>query len=109
MCPDTGHLRAGGSDPLEVFRTYRSRIIYMHYKDWNPELVTPRTAQTGNRGGFVELGKGVIDFPAITEFLLSTGYDGWVMIELDRSPTTPIESVKNNLDYMTKKLGLKVG
>lgn len=108
LCPDTAHLRAGGSDPLEVFRAYRSRIIYMHCKDWDPELVTPQTAQSGRRGGFVELGKGVIDFPAITEFLLSAGYDGWVMIELDRSPTTPIDAVKHNLEYMTKKLGLKV-
>lgn len=50
LCPDTGHLLAGGSDPLEIFKTYRSRIIYMHYKDYDPNLVTPRTAETGRRG-----------------------------------------------------------
>ena len=108
MCPDTGHLKAGGADPLEVFKAYRSRIIYMHYKDWDPELVTPRTAQTGRKGGFVELGKGVVDFKPITDFLLDTGYDGWVMIELDRAPAAEIDAVKHNLDYMTKTLGLKL-
>lgn len=109
LCPDTGHLLAGGTDPFEIFKTYRSRIIYMHYKDYDPDLVTSRTAATGRKGGFVELGKGAIDFPAITELLLSTNYDGWVMIELDRAPGVEIDAVKTNLDYMTKKLGLRIG
>jgi inosose dehydratase len=108
LCPDTGHLLAGGSDPLEVFKTYRSRIIFMHYKDYDPSLETPRTAETGRKGGFVELGKGVVDFPSITELLLSTGYDGWVMIELDRAPAIEIDAVKTNLAYMTQKLGLRL-
>jgi inosose dehydratase len=108
LCPDTGHLMAGGSDPLEVFKTYRSRIIFMHYKDYDPNFVTPRTAETGRKGGFVELGKGAVDFPSITELLLATGYDGWVMIELDRAPALEIDAVKTNLAYMTGKLGLRL-
>jgi inosose dehydratase len=109
LCPDTGHLLAAGADPLDVFRTYRSRIIYMHYKDYSANLLTAPSAETGRRGGFVELGKGNIDFPAITEVLLTTGYDGWVMIELDRAPAAPIDAVRANLRYMTDTLGLKVG
>jgi inosose dehydratase len=109
LCPDTGHLLAGGADPLDVFKTYRSRIIYMHYKDYDPDLVTPRTAQTGRKGGFVELGKGVIDFLPITALLLDTSYDGWVMIELDRAPAAEIDAVKTNLAYMTQTLGLRIG
>ena len=108
LCPDTGHLIAGGSDPLEIFKTYRSRIIFMHYKDYDPNLVTPRTAETGRKGGFVELGKGSVDFPPITELLLATGYDGWVMIELDTAPALEIDAVKTNLAYMTGKLGLRL-
>lgn len=108
LCPDTGHLLAGGSDPLEIFKAYRSRIIYMHYKDFDPDLVTPRTASTGRKGGFVELGKGAIDFRPITELLLSTNYDGWVMIELDRAPGVEIDAVRTNVDYMTKTLGLRI-
>ena len=109
LCPDTGHLLAAGTDPLEIFKTYRSRIIFMHYKDYDPNLVTPRTAETGRKGGFAELGKGAVDFPPITELLLATGYDGWVMIELDRAPAAEIDAVKTNLAYMTGKLGLRLG
>lgn len=109
LCPDTGHLLAAGADPLGVFQTYRERIIYMHYKDYDPKLVTPRTKETGRTGGFVELGKGVVDFPPITELLLKTSYDGWVMIELDRAPAAEIDAVKTNLAYMTQTLGLRLG
>lgn len=108
LCPDTGHLLAADTDPLEIFKTYRSRIIYMHYKDYDPNLVTPRTAETGRKGGFVELGKGAVDFPSITRLLLDTNYSGWAMIELDRAPAAPIDAVKTNLNYMTATLGLKL-
>ena len=70
LCPDTGHLVAGGSDALEVFRTYQSRIIYLHFKDWDPNMVTARTAETGRKGGFPELGEGIVPLPQLADFLL---------------------------------------
>ena len=109
LCPDTGHLVAGGSDALEVFRTYRPRIIYLHFKDWDPNMVTARTAETGRKGGFPELGEGIVPLPQLADFLLSTGYDKWVMIEIDSSRTTPLDSATKDLKYMTDRLKLKVG
>jgi inosose dehydratase len=109
LCPDTGHLVAGGSDGLEVFRTYQSRIIYLHFKDWDPNMVTARTAETGRKGGFPELGEGIVPLPQLADFLLSTGYDKWVMIEIDSSRTTPLASATKDLKYMTDRLKLKVG
>jgi inosose dehydratase len=109
LCPDTGHLLAGGSDPLEVFRTYQSRIIYLHFKDWDPDMVTARTAQTGRKGGFPELGEGIVPLPQLAEFLVSIGYDKWVMIEIDSSRTTPLDSATKDLKYVTDRLKLKVG
>ena len=47
-----------------------------------------------------------MEFKPITELLLDTGYDGWVMIELDRAPAAEIDAVRHNLDYMTKTLVL---
>ena len=107
--PDTGHLLAGGSDPVEVFKTFRSRIHYLHFKDWDPNMVTARTAQTGRKGGFSELGEGRVPLPQIADFLLETGYDKWVMIEIDSSRTTPLDSATKDLKYMTDRLKLKVG
>jgi len=109
LCPDTAHLLAAGCDLLEVFRTYRSRIIHVHFKDfdfnWHNEDVT----KAGLRGGFVELGAGVVDFPGLTEALISSEYTGWVMLEMDPPRLTPLETAQKNTQYVTGQLKLALG
>ena len=108
FCPDTAHLLAAGCDLLEVFQTYRSRIIHVHYKDfdfnWHNEDVT----KAGLKGGFVELGAGVVDFPALTNFLISSRYSGWLMLEVDPPRMTPSETAKTNHRYVTEVLKLRI-
>jgi len=67
--PDIGHIAKGGMDPLALCRTYRQSIRHVHFKDID-----------GN-GHWTAMGKGVIDWPAIVNYLASTQYDGWVMVE----------------------------
>ena len=95
--PDVGHLTALGCDPLEVLKTYRSRLLHMHAKDYDPR-----------QKRFVRLGQGVVQFPAIVEFLNSANYTGWFMIELDPPVTTPLEDSKANHTYVTRTLKLSL-
>jgi inosose dehydratase len=108
FCPDTAHLLAAGCDLLEIFQTYRSRIIHVHFKDfdfnWHNEDIT----KAGLQGGFVELGAGVVDFPALTNFLVSSRYDGWMMLEVDPPRMTPFETAQTNHRYVTQLLKLAV-
>ena len=67
--PDTGHIVAGGMDPLEIVRLYRDRIRYIHIKD--------RFAE----GGWAPTGDGIVDIAGIVEYLVNTGYDGWITVE----------------------------
>ncbi len=97
LAPDTGHLAAGGSDPVEVFKTYRSRIAYTHFKDYNPEIKEKYWF-------FVELGRGTINFPAIVELLVESRFQGWIMVELDRTRTTPRLSAEISKRYLTDVL-----
>ncbi len=108
FCPDSGHLAAMNCDVMEVFRTYRSRIIHMHAKDYDPTLELPDSAETGRKGGFVVLGEGVVDFPALASFLTETDYQGWFMIELDPPRTGPLQDSRANLAYVTETLDLKL-
>jgi inosose dehydratase len=71
FCPDTGHLQAAGGDPVELVRTYRERIEYVHIKDLD------------DSGGFVPLGQGVLDVGGVLQVLQDTGFDGWVLVETD--------------------------
>jgi inosose dehydratase len=100
LAPDTGHLLAGGSDPVEIFRTYGARIAHAHLKDYAP-------ASAGGRGSFVPLGRGAIDFAALFAAAREAGVDGWLNVELDSGRGLPPEAVALAArDYLTTTLGV---
>jgi inosose dehydratase len=103
MLLDVGHMTSGGQDALAVAKTYRARIIGCHFKDYDPNLEWERNGRTG-KGSFVELGRGIVDFPALVAFLKETDFDGFVMGEIDGRPkAAPVMHA-----YMVDALGLKV-
>jgi sugar phosphate isomerase/epimerase len=58
---------------------------------------------------FFELGKGGVDFSAITAHLDRIGWKGWLTVELDSSPfRPPKESARISRQYLEKTLGLTV-
>jgi len=71
--PDVGHMANGGMNPLEMMKRYASLINLVHYKDWDgsPE--------------FCLMGRGKVDFVAITAWLMEQKYAGWVICE-DEGP-----------------------
>jgi inosose dehydratase len=93
FCPDTGHLQAGGGDPVELVRTYRERIPYVHIKDIDAS------------GGFVPLGEGVLDVAGVVGVLRETGFDGWLTVETDGWPGDPSEGARTSLAQLRKLLG----
>lgn len=104
LAPDTGHLLAGGSEPVEVFRTYQGRIVHAHLKDYR----RPSPGET--RGSFVALGEGSIDFSAIVEIVTSRPFDGWLNVELDGARgLDPADVARQARDYVTGTLGLSLG
>lgn len=99
LAPDTGHLLAGGSDPVEVFETYGARIVHAHLKDYAP-------APAGGRGAFLPLGAGRVDFPALLRLSRARGFDGWLAIELDGGRgVDPATAARGARDYVTTTLG----
>ena len=108
---DPAHIAKAGDDPVEVASTYRDILVYMHIKDYVPELDTDRpeipSAQdhAPRIAFFGELGTGIVDLPAILEVAREADYDGWLTVELDRSQTTPRESLEVNSRYLTDQLG----
>ena len=51
----------GGGDPVPFFEKYKRRIIYMHYKD----IKAYHRGLPNYMNNVIELGRGVIDFPAL--------------------------------------------
>ncbi len=58
---------------------------------------------------FSELGDGIVDTPAFVQVLRDADYDGWLTIELDRTQTTPRQSLANNTRYLREVLGFEIG
>ena len=113
LCLDTGHAAFGGGDPLAVATRWRDRIWHVHLKDCDPAIRARAAAeewdyqQSVRHGVFCELGKGVVEFPAIVALLRKSGYDGWLVVEQDVLPSmgTPAESAARNREYL-RSLGV---
>jgi inosose dehydratase len=105
---DTGHIVYGGGDPLAVLHRHADRIWHVHFKDCNPD-VAARARKEGlgylaavRAQLFCELGRGSVDFAAVTSALRDRGYDGWIVVEQDVFPGlgTPADSAARNREYL---------
>lgn len=89
FCPDTGHLAAGGGDPVELIRRHADRVIHVHLKDFIPDPF-----------GFHPLGRGSVDIEGVIRALQETGYDGWATVELDEYDGAPGDAAAESLRYL---------
>lgn len=99
LVADVGWIAVGRLDPLEVCRKYRSRIIVIHLRDWDPNAKYVRGGKHLT-GRFVPLGQGRIDLPALMSFLRDTKFAGYINAEGD--------GLAASLSYMVKKLSIQV-
>ena len=100
LAPDTAQVWMGGGDPVPFFEKYKHRIIYMHYKD----IRGYHRGLPGYLDNVIELGRGVIDFPALHRILKSVSYKGWITIDLDNARISPRESAKVQKEYIDRVL-----
>ncbi|MEE6186524.1 Inosose dehydratase [Mycovorax composti] len=91
MCLDIGHDTRNGKDPVKDLEKYHKRIYDMHLKD-----------VTGNTklGYSVEVGRGIIDFPAFVKMLRKTGYSGMVSLEHERNMDNPFMGIAESIGYI---------
>lgn len=110
---DIAHMQAAGGDPVKLTRDYINRLIYPHFKD----VVIHPSGAAGLDGkpprpkyDFVELGQGRVNIPAVLQIMKDYRFKGWIIIELDKSPTgrSPKESAAISKKYVEEKLKLKV-
>ena len=107
---DVAHYLQGGGDPVAAITKYRSQILFLHLKDVEPrapqpDQVPPRTFR------FVELGRGRVDLPGVMRALVDTGYNGWIVVELDAVPDaahSAKDAAQLNHRYLTERLGQTV-
>jgi inosose dehydratase len=112
LCVDAGHLVYGGADPVEVVRTFGSRIRYIHIKDVDPDVLAD-CRQDGigfldalRRYIFCGLGKGCVDLGGFVEGLRRASFAGWMVVEEDTSPDLPLVAARRNRRYLQERFGI---
>jgi inosose dehydratase len=89
FCLDVAWVYRGGGDPAAVVTEMleTERIGYFHLKDTTEDE-------------WKELGRGVVDLPAIMGVIEDHGYDGWLVVEQDETQLEPVESARISRDYL---------
>jgi sugar phosphate isomerase/epimerase len=90
ICMDIGHNLRTGDDPIADIAKYRSRIFDVHIKD----VTAPTKAGTS-----IELGRGLIDFPALVKILRRIGYDGVCSLEYEKDMKDPMIGIAESIGY----------
>ncbi|MCL4482306.1 MAG: sugar phosphate isomerase/epimerase [Bacteroidetes bacterium] len=90
MCLDIGHDTRNGKDPVADLKKYKSRVFDIHIKD-----VTAKT----KLGYSLEVGRGVIDFPAFVRMLRKVGYSGVCSLEHEKDMGDPFMGIAEDIGY----------
>lgn len=93
FCPDTAHLAAGGGDPAALIRAYPDRVRHVHLKDYRPDPFA-----------FLPLGEGDLDFADILAAVRESGYDSWLLVELDAYDGDPAEAARISKAHLDRLL-----
>jgi sugar phosphate isomerase/epimerase len=90
MCLDVGHDTRNGKDPVADLKKYHARVFDMHIKD---------VTGTTKLGYSLEIGRGVIDFPALVRALREVGYDGVCSLEHEKDMSDPFMGIAESIGY----------
>ena len=112
LAPDVGYLFYAGVDPVAFVRRNLDRIRYVTLKDVDAELRERHLAEGGGlqdfaeQGGFVELGEGDVDLAGVVEVLQAGDFDGWLVVDQDRTLRDPAASAQISREHLVG-LGLE--
>ncbi len=90
ICLDIGHTIRNGADPAVDIERYSARIFDMHIKDVD---------KASKEGTTVEMGRGIIDIPAVITSLRKTGYSGKCSLEFEKDMKDPLAGIAESIGY----------
>lgn len=91
FCIDIGHVVRIGQDPVPMIERYKDRLYDMHLKD-----VDKAEAD----GESVEIGRGVIDIPAVIKALKKIKYNGVMALEYEKDGDDPVPGLAESVGYV---------
>jgi len=90
ICIDIGHTTRDGQDPAGDIKKFSSRIFDVHIKDVD---------KASKEGKTVEMGRGIIDIPAVVAMLRKIKYSGKCSLEFEKDMKDPVAGIAESIGY----------
>jgi sugar phosphate isomerase/epimerase len=90
LCIDIGHATRAGYEAHKAVKDFKDRLFDLHIKD---------VSLAEKDGKAIEIGRGVIDFPALVKSLNKIGYKGVCSIEFEKDMTDPLAGIAESIGY----------
>jgi inosose dehydratase len=90
ICIDIGHTTRDGKDPVFDILRYGSRIFDLHIKDVDGSTKDGKT---------VEIGRGIIDIPAVIAALRTIKFSGMCSLEFEKDMKDPLPGICESIGY----------
>ena len=90
ICLDIGHTQRAGINPIEAYNQYAEKVLDIHIKDVEAAKADAQE---------VELGRGIIDIPALVSSLYKQRYTGRCSIEYQKNLDEPLEGIAESVGY----------
>jgi sugar phosphate isomerase/epimerase len=90
LCIDIGHSTRAGQDPAKAVLEYKQRVFDMHIKDVSAAV---------KDGKAIELGRGVIDFPALVKALNKIKYTGLCSLEYEKDMADSLPGIAESAGF----------
>jgi len=94
---DTGNSWLGGTDPVELAKTYKDKIYHIHWKDLGPEWLPKRGKIFGCGFSTIPIGTGEIDIAGVIEVLKDRKEIHFSTLEVAGPP----EVLQQSAEYIT--------
>ncbi len=90
LCIDIGHSTRAGQDPAKAVLEYKERVFDLHIKD---------VSEAVKDGKVMEVGRGVINFPALVKALNKIKFKGYCSFEYEKDMSDSLAGIAESVGY----------
>ena len=98
LCVDIGHATRAGVTADKAVKEFKDRLFDLHIKD---------VTMAVEAGKAVEMGRGVIDFPAFVKALRKINYKGVCSIEYEKDVFDPLPGIAESVGFFKGVVAVK--
>lgn len=88
-----------GNDPVQWIHKIGSQLLFIHLKDLKAGTPTDYTVFEVDKGAFLEIGDGIIDYKKVLDAAKAAGVQ-YAFLDQDHTAMDKIESVRKSYNYL---------